>query len=219
MTAPEMDGSTGPESVTEATEAHPPSPQGGQRRCIATGEVHDRDQLLRFVVDPTGTVVPDPGEKLPGRGIWCVPRRDMIEQARRRRQFARAARAKVSVPADLADRSEALLRGRCLARLGLARRSGETVAGFAKVREALEADRVALLLEARDGAADGREKVVRLGRARQPDLPVYMLFTATEQGAAVGREDAVHLAVPHSGHARVLHRDCARLQGLLDAAT
>ncbi|MGE0260309.1 MAG: DUF448 domain-containing protein, partial [Alphaproteobacteria bacterium] len=34
-----------------------------RRRCIATGEVHDRDRLVRFVVAPDGTVVPDIDER------------------------------------------------------------------------------------------------------------------------------------------------------------
>jgi hypothetical protein len=187
---------------------------GPRRRCIASGEVHDKADLLRFVVAPDGTVVPDPAEKLPGRGIWCLPRRDMIERALRRRQFPRAARRHVSVPADLADQAAASLRQGCLARLGLARRSGEIVAGFEKVRSALASDRVGLLLEARDGAPDGREKVLRLARARPCDVAAYMPFTAVEQGAAVGREQAVHIAVLKGGHAERLQRDCQRLAGL-----
>jgi len=188
---------------------------GPQRRCIATGEVYPATELLRFVVGPDGTVMPDPGEKMPGRGIWCLPRRDMLEHARRRRRFARAARAPVTVPADLADRAAALLAQRCCDRLGLARRSGHVTAGFAKVRAVLAADRAALLLQARDGAADGKAKLARLAHARAPELPVFELFPATDQGAAIGRDPVVHIAVQPGGHADILRRDCSRLAGLM----
>ena len=192
---------------------------GPQRRCIATGEVHPAARLLRFVVAPDGTVHPDPGEKMPGRGIWCLPRRDMLEHARRRRRFARSARAPVTVPEDLADRAAELLQRRCLDRLGLARRSGDVTAGFAKVRAALAADRAALLLQARDGAADGKAKLARLARARAPHMPVFELFTAAAQGAAIGREATVHVAVQPGGHADILRRDCTRLAGLMPTAS
>ena len=192
---------------------------GPQRRCIASGEVRDKGDLLRFVVDPSGTVVPDPGEKLPGRGIWCLPRRNMIEEARKRRRFGRAARQSVIVPADLADRAENLLRQRCLDRLGLARRSGEVVAGFAKVRAVLTSGRAALLLEACDGARDGRDRLRHLGRGARPDLPVIAIFTAVELGHALGREMAVHVAVLGDGHAARLQREAARLAGLINEDT
>ncbi|NBT33389.1 MAG: DUF448 domain-containing protein, partial [Rhodobacteraceae bacterium] len=38
-----------------------------ERRCIVTGEVQPKQGLIRFVVGPDGTVVPDIMEKLPGR--------------------------------------------------------------------------------------------------------------------------------------------------------
>lgn len=206
-----------------AQPSQPTPPQRGaghgrhrpQRRCIASGEVRDKAELLRFVVGPSGEIVPDPGEELPGRGIWCLPRRDMLERARRRRQFARAARQAVTVPDDLADRVAAQLRDRCLARLGLAQRAGEVVAGFAKVRVWLQQGRAAVLLEARDGAPDGRDRLRRLARAVRPEIAVIGLFRAEELGAALGRASCVHVALGDGGHAERLQRECARLAGLL----
>ena len=58
-----------------------------QRRCIATGEVRDRARLLRFVVGPDGTIVPDIDERLPGRGLWLTPRRDIVDRAVAKRVF------------------------------------------------------------------------------------------------------------------------------------
>jgi len=205
------------ERETHDALTHAPAGGGPERRCIASGEVRPQADLLRFVVGPDGTVVPDPAEKMPGRGIWCLPRRDVLEHARRRRRFARSARASVTVPPDLADRAADMLRRRCLDRIGLARRSGVVVAGFAKVRSLLAADGCALLLQARDAAPDGRDKLARLARARCPDLPIWAVFTAAEQGGAIGRDQIVHMAVRPGGHADTLRRDCTRLAGLVPA--
>ena len=61
----------------------------------------------------------------------------------------------------------------------------------ALVKEALAQREVAFLIEASDGTENGREKVL----SRAGDLPVVTCFTRAELGAAVGRTQAVHLAV------------------------
>ena len=43
-----------------------------QRRCVATGRSEPQESLIRFVVDPSGTLVPDLDHKLPGRGLYVA---------------------------------------------------------------------------------------------------------------------------------------------------
>ena len=64
-----------------------------ERRCIATGESAPKAGLIRFVVGPDGGIVPDLGERLPGRGIWVGADRDALQKAVDRKLFARAAKA------------------------------------------------------------------------------------------------------------------------------
>src|SRR5262249_56124512 len=82
---------------------------GPQRRCIATGEIRDRSSLLRFVVGPNGELVADMAARLPGRGLWLTPRRDILERAIARRLFSRSARQAITTPAGFADRLQTLL--------------------------------------------------------------------------------------------------------------
>src|SRR5689334_17212106 len=95
-----------------------------ERRDIVTGEVRDEAGLIRFVAGPDGAVVPDLARKLPGRGLWVAADRASVETAAKKGLFARAAKAKVTAPADLADLVESLLKRRLLSALGLARRGG-----------------------------------------------------------------------------------------------
>jgi uncharacterized protein len=162
-----------------------------QRRCIATGEIHDRSSLLRFVVGPNGELVPDMASRLPGRGLWLTPRRDILERAIARRLFARSARRAVKTPSGFADRVEALLVQGCLDAIGLGRRAGHAVAGFEKVREAVRTGKATLLLLALDGTEGGRWKIRTLGRG----LPVAIVLTAAEMGAIFGRDHVVNIAV------------------------
>ena len=179
------------------------------RRCIVTGQVRPKAEMLRFVLSPAGEVVPDLGAGLPGRGIWLSARRDVVNTALAKRLFARAARRAAIVPDDLADRVEELLVRRCLDALGLARRAGQAVCGYEKVRAEIKARRAAAVIEARDAAADGRGKM----RALATGLPVVELFDAAELGGVFGRETAVHVAMAPGGLADRLLRETALLAG------
>ena len=190
--------------------AEVPEGRSPQRRCIVTGEVRDRGVLLRLVVGPDGEIVPDVEARLPGRGLWLTPRRDIVATAAAKGLFAKAARRRVVLPSDLAGEVEQLLRARCLALLGLARRAGQLRTGFEKVREDLKAGRAGLLLAARDGAPDGRQKLAALLGDRVP----VALFDSEELSLALGRERVVHAVVAEGGIAQQLRRDLDRLQGM-----
>ncbi len=193
-------------------------PATPQRRCLASGVVLPKDQLLRFVVGPDGAVVPDLAERLPGRGLWLQARRDMMDKACARNLFAKAAKRQVRVPADLSQQVESLALRRCLDLLGLARRAGAVVAGFEKVKAALRAGEVGLLLQAADAADDGRDKIQALARAVGPEVTALQFCGAADLGAAVGREAAVHVGVAPGRLAESLKREIQRLASLRGAA-
>jgi len=183
--------------------------KGPNRRCIVTGSVLPKEQLLRFVVGPDNMVVPDVEGRLPGRGIWLSPGRDVVNTAVTKRLFAKAARRAVSMPDDLADLIERILHRRCLDALALARRAGQAVAGFEKVKAELKAGRVAVLVQASDAAPDGRDKL----KALAPGAVVIDQFDAAELGAVFGRDHAVHACVAPGGLARRLTTEAALLGG------
>lgn len=164
-----------------------------ERRDIVTGAVTDEARLVRFVAGPDGVVVPDLGRKLPGRGLWVAADRASVETAARKGLFSRAAKTKLTAPADLADQVEALLLRRVLNALGLARRAGDLTLGFEKASAAVEAGKAAWLVEASDGAADGRRKMLQASR-RAPNAPRLLgVFASGELGLALGLDNVIHL--------------------------
>lgn len=189
-----------------------------QRRCIVTGISVDKDGLLRFVVGPDGVVVPDLAGTLPGRGIWVSADSAALEKVINRRLFARAARRAVVVPADLQDRVGLLLRQRLIEGLALARRAGQAISGYDKVREALKQNEFALLLEASDAGSDGG-KMRALARAVSDGrLVVLSPLDGAALGQAFGRDRAVHVGLRSGRLAHRITRDAARLAGLLSGA-
>lgn len=207
-----------PSTKTRATSTHADARAsrrtGGVRRCIASGEMRPKEALIRFVAAPDGTVVPDLAERLPGRGLWLSPRRDVMAKACARNLFARAAKASLRVPDDLVDSVEHMLTRRCLDLVGLAKRSGAAVSGYEKVAASLATGRAAMLLAAVDGAEDGRRKLRALARARGLGAAVVELFTAEELGRAMGHDARVHVAIAPGGVAARLAKEIVRLESL-----
>jgi predicted RNA-binding protein YlxR (DUF448 family) len=199
-----------PMIAAEQSEEGDVAASGPLRRCLVSRQVRPKAELLRFVVGPEGRLIVDPAELLPGRGLWLTPRRDIVESAVAKGLFAKAAGQRVVVAGELADDVERLLRQRCLALLGLARRAGQLRTGFEKVREDLKTGRVALLLAACDGAADGRRKLAALAG----ELPIIALFDSAELSAALGVEGVVHAGVAAGGMAERLLREFERFQGM-----
>lgn len=186
-----------------------------ERRCLITGERKNASEMIRFVRAPDGTLVPDIEARLPGRGMWVSAHRRAVETAVAKKRFEAEARrhgmGPLSVPGDLADRVASALRTRILSLLGLARRTGDIVAGFEAIERAAQkgAD-IVCLIEAADGAADGKRKL----RRRLPGTPAAEMFTRQELSQTLGRENVTHLGLKRSRLADKIRLEMTRLGGV-----
>ena len=181
----------------------------------STGEVRPVESLVRFVVGPENDIVPDIEGKLPGRGHVghsrpCRSRKSDGEG--RLRQGGASSR-------DCAVRSCGTC-GKPAGRphqggLGLARRAGQLEQGYDNVQRALEAKAPPrLLVEAADGAHDGRRKLaVAADKQGCTPLLIYGL-SSDELSLALGRANVIHAAVKPGPLAERLLVDSARLNGL-----
>jgi predicted RNA-binding protein YlxR (DUF448 family) len=168
-----------------------------QRFCAATGSVKPADELIRFVVGPDSTVVPDVKGRLPGRGIWITATRQALEAALARNAFARSFRRDVRADADLVERTEHLLAQAALDALAVCRKAGRVAVGFTKVEAVLARDRVAVLLHAVEAASDGVQKLAAaLRRCTDAErICVFRAFTSTQLDLALGRSNVIHAAL------------------------
>lgn len=184
------------------------------RKCIATGVIASPEGFIRFVVSPEGSVAPDFTGKLPGRGAWVSSTREAVETARRKGAFARAFKQGVTVPDNLVDQVEAGLAKGALSALGLARKVGDAVLGFEKVRAKLKAGEVAALITAAEAGEDGKAKLRRLAKG----AVTIDDFTESELSAALGRDGVVHVALKSGPAAARFLRETRRLEGFRLAA-
>lgn len=173
-------------------------PRGRERErlCVATRTVRPVDDLIRFVVGPDGQVVPDVKAKLPGRGVWVTGTRAALEEAIKRKAFARGFKRDLRLPADLAAQTERLLESAALEALAIAGKAGSVAAGFAKTAAALENSDAIALLHAAEAAPDGVRKLDAIVRRREdPSLPVIEFLTSAQLDLALGRPNVVHAAL------------------------
>ena len=183
------------------------------RKCVATGQHLPEERLVRFVAGPDATVFPDVARKLPGRGLWVEASRASVDLAVKKNAFSRAAKAQLKAPADLAQQVENLLRQRLLQALGLARRAGELTWGNDRVSTAIASGRVAWMVEASDGAADGRRKLLQIAARQEAPPRLIGAFSEAEIGLALGLENVIHLAFLAGRGAERWTYDVERLSG------
>jgi uncharacterized protein len=134
----------------------------------------------------------------------------VLESPRARGAFARSARGPVSAPPNLGALVEAGLRRRIAELLGLARRAGQAVSGFQKAREWVEARKAGLVIQAMDGSAAERARLM----SGADQIPAIAPLGGEALGAVFGRDWVVHVAVAPGRLAGLLLVEMGRLEGV-----
>ncbi len=181
-----------------------------ERKCIATGESQPKAGLIRFCVGPDGMLVPDVLGKLPGRGVYVTADRELIDKAVKKNLFSRAARQPVKVPDGLSELVERLVTQRVIDMLSLARKAGDAVMGYEKVKDWLVKGKAATLIQASDGSERGKTKL----HAPDGKYGFIGVLSAGEIGLAFGRERAIHAALAAGGLRTRVVEEAAKLAGL-----
>ena len=196
---------------------------GPERLCAVTRRSLDPKELIRFVLAPDGTIVPDLDRRLPGRGVWVGCARRLVEEAVAKKVFAKSLKMRAEAAPDLAQRVEDLFVKRVMGTLSLANKAGLAVAGFEKVFAALDKGPVAAVLHGADAAADGRSKIDRKYKAIQGSrgLPAAIVdvLTIAQMSLAIGRGSVVHAALTPGGLSDRFLEDAERLTRYRASAT
>jgi predicted RNA-binding protein YlxR (DUF448 family) len=177
------------------------------------------DQLIRFVLDPEGKVVPDLRHRLPGRGVWVTARGDVIAIAEKKRLFNRGFKEEVQVEPGLALRVQGLMEEGALSAISFALKAGEIVMGFAKVESALEKGGVIGIVQASEAAEDGRYKIeaaVKRRFGRRDAIPFVRIFKSEQLDLALGRSNVIHAALLEGRASKNVIERVAALARFLD---
>jgi predicted RNA-binding protein YlxR (DUF448 family) len=171
-----------------------------ERMCIVTRETLAADQLVRFVLSPSGDLVPDLKQKLPGRGCWVTAKSSYIEQAQKKGLFARALETKLDVPDNMSVLVDHLMTKSALGMINMARKAGQFITGSAKVDHAVRGGDALASFHATDAAEDGVRKInqARTYYSKMVEvemIPSYQLFSSQEMSDTLGNGNYIHAAV------------------------
>ncbi len=186
------------------------------RTCIVERARREKPFLLRFVLSPQNSVVPDIRGNLPGRGVWITAKKAAVAEAIKRRAFQRAFRKPVSADEELPFQVEELFKRSALERLSICNKAGLVVVGFTKVEEALNRGEIAGLLHASGAAEGGKAKLDRkfaaLYSEKDHNAPKNC-FTSAEISLATGSTNVIHAGLKDGGASRAFFEALDRFSG------
>lgn len=183
------------------------------RKCIVSGELQNKEKMLRFTMTPDCRIIPDFKKKLPGKGIWVKNSKTALHTAVAKNLFSKAVKKNAKVDDGLVEMVEGLLKKRGLDAISLARKAGILLTGFEKVSDAIKKDKVAFILEARDAGADGHNRIMLLAK----NLEVFRTYEIEELDKALDKVNTVHAAFLRSEMAKAVHNEFSRLEDFLNS--
>ena len=196
--------------------------RGPERMCVLTRRRAPKDELVRLALGPEGQVAPDIRARAPGRGAYIGTTGAELAEAQAsgklKGALARAFKTgKLVIPDDLAGMVEAQLKRHFLDRLGLEARAGLLISGAERVQVACRKGDVHLLLHAADAGDDGKSSLAQGWRMGGSEAfghrqGLVLPFDRTTLAGALGRGNAVHLALVDGGAAKRVRVALARWQ-------
>jgi hypothetical protein len=190
-----------------------------QRSCISCRSTRDKKELLRFVLAPDRTLVPDLLSKLPGRGAYTCLNRECLLGAARKGQFARAFKGEVRFDgADhLIDQLVARLEERIGSYLALANKAGKVVSGSDLVMESIKKRKSGFVFIAIDISKDIGTKVMEM--ADRFAVPHTAVFDKDRLGAFIGKGLRSVVSIEHGGFVDKVAMEVAKYRNFLEGGT
>ena len=186
-----------------------------ERTCIGCREVFEKDKVVRIVAGPAGAVI-DYREKLPGRAAYVCPRPECIKRALKRDNLARALHLRVPCPGaeEFISLLAASITEKIRSLIIISAKAGQLSAGYSAVHDALEKQKVEVLVLAEDLSAGTTEKVMASDAV---PLRRTTLFTRDEMGRMLGRELVGVIGIHEKGLADAFWKESERLKGLINS--
>ncbi|MCY4303966.1 MAG: RNA-binding protein [Aestuariivita sp.] len=184
-------------------------PRTIERRCLVTRETYPKACLIRFVLDPNGHVTPDVVGKLPGRGVYVCACQNLLQKAMSNGLFSWGFKKAAIVPDGLIELIDKSLVRYIIELISLARKSGNAVAGFQKVKAWMSRENCFVFLQASDSSKRGKTKL-------QPQNVQCIInsLSSQELGLAFGREYVVNVALSTGKLSQTILENTKRLKGV-----
>ena len=181
------------------------------RKCILTGEIKPKSELLRFTVLRNGDFVPDFNKKLGGKGVYVSNSKSLLDGIKKDVRIGKILHKPVNTNPELPELVEKILAAKGLEALNLARKSGNLILGFEKIKEQILKNKVAFIIEATDAGADGAKKMSELCR----DIEQLKIYDSATLETAFNRETVVYAAILKSEVCNMVYTNLKRYETYL----
>ena len=181
------------------------------RKCVLTGASMPKEELLRFVLLQDGTVVPDFNKKLDGHGFYISDSKALLEGLVSRNPLNKILHTKTVITADLPQIVEQILCKKGLDAINLARKSGNLVLGFEKVKDIAAKGKIAFIIEALDAGHDSKQKMM----SQTPNIEKLVIYDVATLSKALNRENTVYAALLKGPVSQMVHTALIRYQTFL----
>ncbi len=183
------------------------------RKCILTGQSLSKEDLLRFVVLDDGRLIPDFNKKLGGRGVYISNSKSLLKGLIVKNSLNKMFHKKIIVDDSLPSLVEQLLAKKALDAMNLARKAGDLILGFEKVKDIIAKGKAAFVIEAQDAGEDGKQKIAVMAK----NIEKFTLYDVATLSKALDRENTVYLVVAKSDISAMVHLAFKRYQTFLNA--
>ena len=183
-----------------------------RRKCIMTGEVRPKSELLRFTVLKNGDFIPDFNKKFSGKGVYISNSKSLLEKAFKTVRIGKILHCNVNPYPNLAELVEKMLAAKGLEALNLARKSGNLILGFEKVKDCIIKGKAAFVIQASDAGADGKEKIDALCKNTEK----FVLYDSATLDKAFNHDTTVYSAVLKSEVSAMVYENLKRYENYLN---
>ena len=157
-------------------------------------------------------MLPDFNKKIDGRGFYVSNSKKLLQSLVEKHPFNKILHKKVEYAPNMPEIVESILTKKGLEALNLARKAGDLVLGFEKVKELIIKGRAAFVVEATDAGADGRQKIAEMSA----NLEKFTLYDTAVLSSAFDRENTVYLAVKKGKMSDMVRLALKRYQTFLE---
>lgn len=182
------------------------------RKCAFTGKTKSKSELLRFTLLKDGNLIPDFNKKLGGKGIYFSNSKNMLETMVKTAKLGKILHKPIKVDPNIPFIVEQLLAAKGLEALNLARKSGNLVLGFEKIKEKILKNKVAFVVESTNAGTDGKQKMSELCK----NIEILTIYDSQTFEKAFSRETVVYLAVLNSEITSMVYKHLKRYENYLN---
>jgi predicted RNA-binding protein YlxR (DUF448 family) len=187
-----------------------------ERTCIGCRGIFKKDEVVRIVAGPEGVLI-DYRDKLPGRAAYVCPRLGCIKKALSRDNLVRVLHLRVPCPGveEFISLLTANITEKIRSLIIMSAKAGKLAAGYSAVHDAMEKQKVEVLIFAEDLSEGTKEKVMG---SVEVSLRRTTLFTRDEMGRMLGRELVGVVGIQEKGLADAIWKEAERLKGLINSS-